>query len=170
MLRSSGVDKLLYDAYLAAFWPVVAILAIISAAKRDVALIRCLSVMVAGQLLIQIWFDWFMPPDWVRQPVEVYLVIYAISAFLVTIFPAGRLCATMGGVFMAGALVCFLRLMFGDSMELDWQFWRSNLLIGWLTFLVMMGAASHEGGRRILDYLRGRLARMANRSHSKSMG
>lgn len=73
------------------FWPVVAILAIISVVKRDTALIRCLSVMVAGQLSIQIWFGWFMAPDWVRQPVEVYLVIYVISAFLVTIFPAGKL-------------------------------------------------------------------------------
>lgn len=148
------------------FWPVVAILAIISVVKRDTALIRCLSVMVAGQLSIQIWFGWFMAPDWVRQPVEVYLVIYVISAFLVTIFPAGKLCAVMGGVFMAGALVCVLRLMFGDSVELYWQFWRSNLLIGWLTFLVTIGGAGHEGARRILDNFRRGVARMAHRARS----
>jgi hypothetical protein len=55
--------------------------------------------------------------------------------------------------------------LFVSSESLDWLFWQSNLIVGWLSLFVVIGGASHEGGRRIVAASGRGITRMVDAAH-----
>lgn len=149
----------LYHAYLVAFWPVMAICAVIALWRADYALLRCVVVVIGGQFAIDLWFHIHGPGQ--EQPWAVYLVIYAISSALVTIRPSGSLCSIMGGVMMSGVLFSIIQGAFHWTKATDLLYWQTNVLIGCMTFAVLAGGASGERGRRVVTAFGRGVARLA---------
>lgn len=159
------MNDIVYQGYLLAFWPIMALLGLKAIIRWELPMLRCLAVIIFGQWAIDFWVAALAPGVWPGQPWHIYLTIYTASAFLVTIRPAGKLCSALGGVFIAGVIISVLRALFVSSDALDWLFWQSNLIIGWLALFVVIGGAGYEGGRRVLAATGRGLARMVDASH-----
>jgi hypothetical protein len=153
----------LYHGYLAAFWPMLAMCAFIALWRADYALLRCVAVVIGGQLAIDLWFA--THGAMAEQPWAAFLAVYALSAALLTIRPSGMLCSIMGGVMLAGALFSIIRGAFNWTEATDLLYWQVNVLLGWLTFAVLSGGATGERGRRVVTTMWRGLIGMVIPSH-----
>lgn len=155
----------LYSAYAWLFWPVIAGTIVLN---RSWAGMRCATVLAMGQLFMWGWFTFAMPAHFERQPSEVYLLVYVLSCFALTVRPSGKLCSIMAGLMLVGVA---LSIVVGTvaTRSADMLFWQSQVLLGWATLIVLTGSAAGGRGRRILDRMRFNRARVADAAHYRGV-
>lgn len=153
-----------YACYIALFPWIVSLCAVFAILRRDMALFRCVTIVLVGQVAIDLWFQYMEPVKFDRQPYALSLAIYTASSVAASIRPSGKLCSTLGGVFIAGAAFSVIALAFKFTPERDYLFWRANVLIGVMTLAVILGGATGERGRRVCIAAWRGLARMVDRS------
>jgi hypothetical protein len=158
--------EFLYAAYGATLPWIVGALSALSVYKRNWTLFRCVAIIAFGQVAIDAWFHYLAPVKFAGQPYGLSLLIYAASATAASIRPSGKLCSTLGGVFIAGAAFSVIALAFKYSPARDYMFWEANVLLGVLQLAVVMGGATGERGRRFCVALGRRASRMAYGSRS----
>jgi hypothetical protein len=141
----------MYSLYAMVFWPFIAAMSLWAYFGRQRQIARCLIVLALGQAAIDMWFATVIAGrPWTGQPWQVYLFIHAVSSFVLTIRPAGRTCSALGGLFIGGVLSALIMGAFDWSARVDLLYWKSNLVLGWLSLLIVFIGASGRGGSRVV--------------------
>lgn len=149
--------------YNATIWPIVLITMLAGLWRNDWQLIRCAVVAASGQAALDIWVAHYWTPD-AHQPGAQLVLIYSAQLFAVTILPTSRTCWRLGGVFFAGLFISLIYLAAGPSHATDKLYWSNNLMVALASIIVLSGGAAGENGKRVLDYLGGRIAHLFHRS------
>lgn len=150
-----------YYAYLLAFWTITPALGWLAYRRRDWSILRCALVMAFGELGLQLWFMLVMPDNWSMQPAYAYALVYLIQCVLVTVHPSNKLCSFIGGLFLSGFTISVVHMALAHSPQADHLFWMNNLMLGWMTILVLAGGSTGEAGRDFLVAAWGRVVRLA---------
>lgn len=141
---------LAFYAYQFAFWTLTPALGWLAWRRHDWALLRCALVMAMGEAVLAIWFGAFMPADWTSQPAYAYAAIYLVQCALVTVHPSNKLCSFIGGLFLSGFTISIVHLSFRANGDADLLYWQNNLMLGWMTILVLGGGSTGEAGKHLL--------------------
>ena len=161
---------LAFYAYQFAFWTLTPALGWLAWRRHDWALLRCARVMAMGEAVLAIWFGAFMPANWIEQPAYAYAAIYLVQCVLVTWHPSSKVCPFMGGLFLAGFTIAIVYLSFATSRETDGLYWLNNLMLGWMTILVLIGGSTGEAVKHFLHSAWGRVVRLARKARHAGTG
>lgn len=158
---------LAYLAYQFMFWTVTPVLGWLAWKRRDFSLLRCALVMMLGEAAMSIWFGAFMPAGWKEQPAFAYAAVYLLQCALVTVHPSSKICSFIGGLFLSGFTISIVHLCLAGNAQTDALYWMNNLMLGWMTILVLAGGSTGEAGKHLLHSAWDRLVQMARAARSQ---
>ena len=163
---------LLYQAYVIAWLPVCVLTALAGWRMRDQGIIRCALVTFLGQVALDMWFQ--VGPGMIngKQPLIVFLLVYAVSCVLLTVRPTTKLCSMFGGIFLGAVLICGVHggeYLFGEAPH-DRTFWINNLFIGWALLLGLIGGAGFDMGKSLVLLIHRRFDGVFRNARQGGMG